>query len=145
MSYSAAIDAVKSALSADPISSLHPSVTLHYAPDPRLDTLADLDGYVDGAFLLANESAGNPYPYVQGNNATEFFASIKLQVCTFLMTDVIAEDKTASARAQAIFDVLVYSHNPLYSIFDVTDATRSRTAEDRRVIWEIKFKLRYTE
>jgi len=145
VSYTTAIDAIKALLVADPISTDHPSITLHYAPDPRVDTLADLDGYVDGAFLLVATSSGNPYPYNQGISPSEWWAGIRLEVCTLLHTDVMAEDKVAEARGRAIQEVLCFNTYGAFVLYNVSDPTRTRAGEDRRIIWTINFSMRYSE
>lgn len=144
MSYASAIDQIKGLLSADPISAKYPSVKLVFAPDPRLETLADMDGRVDSAFLLVNESAGNPYPYVQSNSPSEFFARLKLQVCTLLHTSILEEDKTCTLRAQAVQEVLFFRPPVDFACFDVSAPTRIRAGEDRRILWEVRFSLRYS-
>ena len=145
MSYTASIDALKALLAADPISSAHPSVSLHYAPDPRVDSLADLDGYVDGAFLLVATSSGNPYPYNQGGSPSEWWAGIRLEVCTLLHTDVMEEDKVAEARGRAIQEVLCFNTHSNFVLYDVADPARSRVSQDRRIVWTMNFKMRYSE
>ena len=145
MSYTAAIDALKGLLSASPMSAAHPSVSLNYSPDPRIDTLAELDGYVDAAFLLVNESPGNLFPYVQGLNPSEWFAKIRLEVCTLLQTDVMTEDKTAESRARAIQETVALANFPDFVLFNVGEPARSRSGQDRRIIWTMRFSMRYTE
>jgi len=145
MSYVGAVDALKTLLSSDPISAQHPSVSLHYSPDPRIESLADLDGNIDAAFLIVAESSANPYPYVQGINPTEWFSRMRLEVCTMLHTDILAQDKTAEARARAVQEAVNYTYNSSYAIYESTETTRLRVGEDRRIVWAWKFSLRYTE
>ena len=145
MSYSSAVDAVKTTLSGDPIGASFPSVALHYSPDPRLESLTDLDGFVDAAFLLVNESAGNPFPYVQGINPTEAFANMRLEVCTLLQTDILLQDKTAEERGRAVINLLTFETYSDFVVFNPALPTRKRVAQDRRVVWEWKFSMRYTQ
>ncbi len=145
MSYSTAIDALKGLLATDPMSADHPTVSLHYSPDPRVASLAELDGYVDGAFLLVNESPGNPFPYVQGLNPSEWFSKIRLEVCTLLQTDVLTEDKTAESRARAIQETVALANFADFVLFNVGEPARTRAGEDRRIIWTMRFSMRYSE
>ena len=145
MSYTAAIDQLKGLLAANPMSANHPGVNLHYSPDPRIDTLAELDGFVDGAFLLVAESPGNLYPYVQGVEPSEYFTKLRLEVCTLLHTDVLVEDKTAESRARAIMETVTLENFSNFVLFDVGEPSRSRVAQDRRIIWTLRFSMRYSE
>jgi len=147
MSYTTAINAIKAQLVAAPISSDHASVTLHYSPDPRIETLADLDGKCDAAFLLVAESAANPYPYAQGFTPTEWFTRMRLEVCTMLHVDILTQDKVAEARSRAVQEVVYFPSAAAngYAIYESQETTRARVGSDRRVIYTWKFSLRYTE
>ena len=145
MSYTAAIDSLKALLSANPMSAEHVTVTLHYSPDPRIDTLSELDGFVDGAFLIVNESPGNPFPYVQGLNPSEYYSKMRLEVCTLLHTDVMTEDKIAESRARAVQETVALANFPDFVLFNVGEPSRTRAGQDRRIIWTMRFSMRYSE
>lgn len=145
MSYTLAVESLKTLLEGDPISATHPGVTLRYSPDPRVDSLGDLDGFVDGAFLLVAESPGNPFPYVQGITPSEWYTTMRLEVCTLLQTDVVAEDKLMESRSRAIWEVVGLANFPDFVLFGIQPPTRTRTGQDRRVIWTLRFSMRYSE
>ena len=146
MSFVTATAALKAALVVDPISSEHSTVTLHYAPDPRVSSLADHPmGKIDAAFLLLAETAGVSYPVVQCPNPNDYTASMKLEVCTLLQKDQLTEDQTAEARMRAIQEVLMYTTYADFVIYADTPPVRARVGADRRIIHTWRFKMRYVE
>jgi len=145
MSYTTAVDEIVTLLTADPINATHSTVTLVQSPDRRLETLADADGQLDATFLLANESGGNPYPYAQGANPTEWYSKMRLEVLTLLHTDILAQDKTMESRARAIQEVLCFQTLTALVLFSTGEPVRQRIGEDRRILWVWRFSIRYAE
>lgn len=146
MSYEAAVTKIKTLLSADPISSDHSGVTLHYAPDPRVASLAEHpQGNIDGAFLLVADEPGSPYPVVQCSDPNDYSAGMRLEICTILHKDTMQQDITAEARMRAVQEVLLWNTYSEFSLYAVATPTRTRIASDRRVITTIRFRMRYVE
>lgn len=146
MSYVAATNAIKAALVADPISADHATITLHYAPDPRVPSMGEHpQGNVDAAFLLLNETAGSPYPVVQCANPNDYVAQMRLEVCTLLHTDPLVEEQTAEARMRAIQEVLLYEVHADFVIFGATPPVKTRIGADRRIVYTWRFSMRYVE
>ena len=141
MSYVSALTAVKDAI--DAISGLT------FVPDPRADTLADEGlGASDGAFALYCESSGNPWEEaVTALNPQHWWAQVRLEICTLLMTSVFVQEQTVESRARAAVEALCYGGMSANTavIFEDEQPVRVRNYKDKRLVWSWRFKLRYTE
>ena len=114
--------------------------------DPRDSSLASAGrGNADGAYLIINETGGQPWPELS-TNPSHWHAKMRLEVATELTTSAETQSVTVESRARAVFEHVVYATTPVgRCIYAIQDPQLQRAPQSKRLVWVLRFSARWTE
>lgn len=136
MSFASFIAALKSSLS---------TAGLTETADPREESLLTSSrGNFDGSYLLALESS-DPWPEAASLTPSHWKGVLRLEIATALTTSVIAQSETVETRGRAFFEQCVYTDLAEGDIYGWDPPQVLRNFKDKRIVWQIRLQVRWTE
>lgn len=136
MSFSSFITALKTSLVA---------AGLEETPDPREDSLLNVArGNFDGSYLLSLESS-EPWPEMASLTPSHWRGVLRLEIATALTTSGISQDETVESRARSFFEQCVYTDLASGDIYGWDAPQKLRNFKDKRIVWQIRLRVRWTE
>jgi len=142
MTYPAAITALKAKL--DAITGAD-GTTLSELAEKRFWSLSEVDSKAafDGRYLLRNESGAKPWPE-ETNNPVNWYSWMTLEIGTELLRDALEQSETVEDRSRLVTIALQYTALATGCIYDWQEPEVQRIENDKRILWVVRFKLRYS-
>lgn len=118
---------------------------LTYNTDPRDYSLnASSRGKFDGCFALYSVDGG--HPWLEADlTPTHWRGDLIIEIGTEIKTSSLEADKLIEERARLFFRTIVYTQLTHGQIYSYDPPTRQRNLQDKRVIWSIRCKARWTD
>jgi len=115
------------------------------AAEPRDGSLLSAGrGNFDGCYLLVNESGAQPWPDL-AVNPSHWRGSMRLEVGTELKTSAQKQSETIEQRGRAAFEAIVYAAFSNGCIYEWDTPQVQRAPQDKRLVWTLRFRMRWTE
>lgn len=134
MSYSGLLLEIDAALQAQGLTA---------AAELREDTLLTTSrGNFDGSYLLRSEQGAKPW-LEASLSPTHWWAEMTLEVATEIKTSAQAAHEVVEERARKVFEALVYANFTAGHAWGWQPPQILRALKDKRVVWTLRFNLRW--
>lgn len=113
--------------------------------DPRVDSLVNAQGgKLDGAYLLKFRTVGEPWIEAEVT-PTHWHSKCTLEICVLIKNDEVTDSATLAGYARLAHRYLLHTSLAEGCVFDSQQPRIIRNGNDRRMVWQWQFSLRYTE